>query len=66
MNLNEYLSVEHNLDGKLKRASQITEAVTKASQAKTTVKSAQSAVTSLYTKSSMGIPATYLSSAPHK
>ena len=61
--LNEYLSVEHNLDGTLKRASQIADAVTKASQAKTTAESAQSAVTSKYTKPSTGIPETDLSSA---
>jgi lysophospholipase L1-like esterase len=54
--LNDYLSVEHNADGTLKKASDITTAKTTADQALTAANAA-------YTKPGTGIPATDLTSA---
>lgn len=54
--LNEYLQVEHNADGTLKKASEITAATDTANNAQATATQAQTALTAKYTKPSTGIP----------
>ncbi len=61
--LNEFLTVEHNSDGTLKKAADIASAVSSAQTALSAANTAQSSVSGKYTKPDLGIPATDLTSA---
>lgn len=59
--LNTFLTVEHNTDGTLKKAGDITSALQTAQNAKTAADSAQASADSKYAKPATGIPETDLS-----
>jgi hypothetical protein len=61
--LNDFLSVEHNSDGTLKKASDITNATSLANNASIAAQNAQTTANSKYAKPGSGIPVTDFAAA---